>query len=154
MKFSPNVSESDDPEYWWRESDACRRVVQMLLRENDLAARQTVCDKCHGMLERAAKAVLCEQGKLGDERSHNIRSLFIKAGLLEALPPRQQGFISDIANLHAEAAYPDEVEERCIWYADARYQEIVLNAVMVYSQLLSRKGTYGEEGADDSIGGR
>lgn len=155
MRFSPNTgSMQSDPLYWWKEADGCFRIVHLLINEDDMAARQTVCDKCHGMLERAAKAILSEKGALGDERSHNIRKLLKRAGELDGLDALQRSFISDIANLHIAANYPDEAEERRVWYTDESYRHLVLMSLIIYTQLLSRKGTYGQGGSDGSNRGR
>lgn len=151
MRFSPNTSSMQgEPEYWWNEADACFAMVRMLLDKDAMPARQTVCDKCHGMLERSAKAILCEKGILGDERSHNIRSLFIKAGVFDHLRSVEQNFISDIANLHAEATYPDEVVECRIWYTDAKYIPLVNMSIVIYLRLLNGKGSYGKGGSNES----
>ena len=151
MRFSPNTgSLQDNPNYWWKEADSCLKVIKLLLEEDDMAVRQTVCDKCHGMLERAAKAILSEKGILGDDKSHNIRQLLVRAGEFEKLSRSQQEFISDIANLHAEATYPDELEESRIWYTVKKYHSLVNYSLVIYMQLLNRKGSYGQGGSNES----
>lgn len=151
MRFSPNAgSLQDNPMYWWKEADSCRRIAQHLIKDDSMAIRQTVCDKCHGMLERAAKAILSEKGILGEEKSHNIRQLLVQAGEFEKLSSRQQGFILEITNLHVVATYPDEAEEDRLWYNDDTYQAIVLNSFAIYAQLVGRKGSYGQGGSNES----
>lgn len=151
MRFSPNTgSLQDNLNYWWKEADSCLKVIKLLLEEDDMAVRQTVCDKCHGMLERAAKAILSEKGILGDDKSHNIRQLLVRAGEFEKLSRSQQEFISDIANLHAEATYPDELEESRIWYTVKKYHSLVNYSLVIYMQLLNRKGSYGQGGSNES----
>ena len=150
MRFSPNSSSvQNNPSYWWKEADACFTMVRMLLDKDSMPARQTVCDKCHGMLERAAKAILAEKGILTDDKSHNIRRLLMQSGEFDRLSLYQKGFISEISNLHVVATYPDEVKEARIWYDDESYQAIVLNCLAIYRELVKRKGSYGQGGSNE-----
>ena len=149
MRFNPNPENaSSSPEYWWAEAESCRAVVAALVKFGDMPIRQTVCDKCHAMLERTAKAILSEKGMLGDERSHNLRFLLKRAGVFNMLALEQQAFISDIATLHIAATYPDELETMRIWYSDDSYGLIVARSLHIYGILRRSKGMYGQGGED------
>ncbi len=142
---SPNVPK---PEYWWREAESCFRAVAKLVKVDDSPEiRAIVCDKCHGMLERAAKAVISEQGNFTEkDRTHNLKHLFKKANVFQGLSTVEQAFISEASNLHFSCSYPDDYCEHELWYDNKYYQRVIMQSIRIYAAM--KKGGFNNEGGE------
>ena len=138
--FHPEPTPTPKPEYWWREAEGCGRALRELVKVSDTAEiRAIICDKCHGLLERSAKAILSEQGRLEDsDRTHSLRRLFTKAGIYADLDEDGKRLISEISNLHHACTYPDEDSTSETWYDVDECQRVLTKSLLIYSTLRER----------------
>ena len=148
--FHPDNLNVPKAEYWWKESESCLSAISKLIKVDDCPEiRSIVCDKCHGMLERAAKAMISEQGNFTEkDRTHNLKHLFKKAGLFQKLSTVEQAFVSEVSNLHYSCSYPDDRCEVELWYDDMCYQRIILQSIRLYTAM--KKGDFENEGGEQN----
>lgn len=135
-----------EPDYWWAQAEIQWQDARKLLEAG--GSRQTVCNLCHGTLERALKALLAEQGNLSDsDKRHGLVSLCRNAGILDKLDVKSKGFVHNISDMHTAATYPDEVAENNLWNNDDAYQAIIIRTAELYRLILNEKGKTNGEGA-------
>lgn len=137
--FGDNPGINTDPEYWWNEAADMIRDADVLLRNG--GTRKSVCNHCHGTIERSLKAVLAAQGKLRpDDTTHSLAKLAREAEILDSVPIQLRQYIIVSSSMHSVATYPEVERRDQIWYDDAKFKAYVMNTGWLYKLLLARYG--------------
>lgn len=133
-----------DPDYWWNEAADMMHDARVLLRNG--GTRKSVCNLCHGTIERSLKAVLAVQGVIDDnDATHSLAKLSRKAGVLDNVPYQLREYLVVSSGMHNHATYPQAERSKQIWYDDATYRAFLKNTRLLYELLMVRyKGNEGE----------
>jgi HEPN domain-containing protein len=118
---------SDHSEYWLELADYDIETAKVMLSGKRYVY---VGFMCHQAIEKALKGVIARDYAEGEipPKIHDLSKLAVRAGVIDAMTPKQQDFIEELNPLNIEARYPAYKDQVHRSLTQTKCQEIVVKA--------------------------